>query len=87
MDSIRKKQLKELLDEVKVYSHSIAMASAKDDSAILVERLSLKLAAASEISQEHRILNSLYFESMRARHLRIPQAHAETFDWILEPPR
>jgi hypothetical protein len=33
---------------------------------------------------EHRILDSLCFETMEVRHAKIPEAHARTFQWIFD---
>lgn len=83
MDSNRKKQLEDLAGEMKSISHVVAVSSTKDDLNYLAERLSFLLATASEIPNEHKILNSLYFESINNRHSKIPQAYADTFDWML----
>ena len=42
--------------------------------------------AATDMGTEHKILKSLYFETLTARRTKIVKAHEETFDWILQRP-
>lgn len=47
-------------------------------------RLQKILPIASEFVSQSRFLESLYFESLDARHANITVAHERTFAWILE---
>ncbi|KAK2730167.1 hypothetical protein CKAH01_09689 [Colletotrichum kahawae] len=62
--------------------------SNKDDSQVLLESLSAQLKAISSLSErqwisEHKVVHSLYYESLSVRHEAIPSAHSQTFNWIL----
>jgi hypothetical protein len=50
----------------------------------LFSKLSKLTNTTSKISTENTILKSLYYQTLRIRHDRIPSAYAKTFDWIFE---
>ncbi|KAI1363852.1 hypothetical protein F5Y08DRAFT_329126 [Xylaria arbuscula] len=62
-----------------------------DSSRVLIamQELSSRMAKLEESSQQarklHLLLQSLHFDAIRARHERIHEAHAKTFQWVLEP--
>ncbi|KAI9712065.1 MAG: hypothetical protein M1820_001774 [Bogoriella megaspora] len=47
-----------------------------------------KLIAASarsvEMQKSHKVLRSLYFTKLGARHADVPEAHENTFEWVFE---
>lgn len=49
--------------------------------------LSAAASAASEISREQVVLNSLHFQSIHIREANIPEAHAKTFQWMFDRAR
>lgn len=48
------------------------------------ETLSALIREGSKLGTELRILESLRFQSMKARHSRIVEAHAKTFEWTFK---
>lgn len=73
-----------------VHSQAIKIYISKHDDEILVESLFHQLKALNSLSSrkwmlEHNIVESLYYECITVRHESIPDAHANTFDWILDP--
>ncbi|KAJ3572132.1 hypothetical protein NPX13_g5156 [Xylaria arbuscula] len=75
--------------------HHIANADSFRAS-IAMKELSSRMAKLEESSQQahklHLLLQSLHFDAIRARHESIHEAHAKTFQWMLEsdpdsPPR
>ena len=51
---------------------------------LLSERVSRATEEEKDRTIQHKILHSLYFPQLKERHSRIPKAHAETFNWVLE---
>ena len=89
MDSARKEELDDIIDRLKYARQSVRFI---EDGRINEEEIS-RLAAhlseatlhASAIAPEHRILTSLYFDTVQTRYNKIEPAHQNTFNWIFEP--
>ena len=60
-----------------------------EPKAIQFNELSMKLdkmiVMGGKLATECQVLDSLCFASMAARHAKIVEAHAQTFEWILRP--
>ena len=89
MDSDRKDQLEKLVEDLKYTRQSVAFTEAEEISKKEMERIATELSKvalnASAIVTEHKILKSLYFKTLPARHSSIVEAHRKTFDWIFKP--
>ena len=51
----------------------------------LSSKLSSLAKESESIALEQMLLNSLWFKSLRERHMNVAPAHAETFKWIFDP--
>jgi len=70
-----------LKDELLALSRNVKASQAK------FEDLSVKIAHLEDegikLASEQKVLHSLLFKTMRARHSKIVEAHTKTFEWIL----
>jgi hypothetical protein len=80
----RNYQLQQLSNDLNAACASISLAPKKKYIDQLVRKLAVISFDVSEVATELRILERLYFDSLKARHSRIPNAHKETFEWIFK---
>jgi len=84
METERKDQMTELSSDLIEIQRLVALAPSVEILENLFVKLSKLTTTTSKISTENKILKSLYYQTLRIRHDRIPSAYAKTFDWIFE---
>jgi hypothetical protein len=85
IDYERNDQLQKLSSDLKEARDSISLAPSKKDLDKLTSKFATIAFESAVVANELKILRSLYFDSLKARHFRIPIAHTKTFDWIFRP--
>ena len=89
MESARKDELDKLAESINLIGQSVDLKHNRKFSQEETWRLAVYFSKASlqisGIATEHKILRSLYFESLQARYTKIAPAHETTFDWIFNP--
>ena len=85
VDSDRKAQLENLTNEVKLARQDSRSTFTQADLDDIAVALSNVTTTASEVEKEYRILDSLWFRTLKVRQRKITTAYSETFDWIFMP--
>ena len=87
MDIDREAHFKVLASDLE-HTRDIVTAAEQQSQAAMtqaVDRFCTAISIAEEVSRDNKVLESLYFKTMRVRHDRICTAHQATFEWIFQP--
>jgi hypothetical protein len=78
-----KASVMQTLDDIKSLSDDARNQSTNLSSKLndVATTLSKWATTGNQLATEHRILKSLRFEAMNARHAQIQEAHSKTFEW------
>ncbi len=81
------RQIADLVQDIHVEATKVL--GNDDDNNILIASISQQLKKLTASSgrhyvAEHIIVESLYYESLSVRHQSIPDAHKDTFEWLLD---
>ena len=88
MQTDHKNELEKITETLSYTRQSIGLTEYATLSQAQTTRLATVLGtatlAAEDMATEHKILKSLYFKTLTARHTNIAKAHEETFQWIFK---
>lgn len=85
VDSDRKDQLEHLAEDLRSIEPKGRSTFSEDEVNSIVTALAEATVTISDVAKEHKILDSLWFQTLKARQRKVTTAYDKTFDWIFTP--